>query len=89
MGGAAGLLWLRTAGCREGVPAAGEHPSILAPRHRPSCCSNFVAARAACSIAFMEGEEAAWQDLEEIYVPAVNAGRLPLRVVAFVALPTW
>ena len=37
----------------------------------------------------MEGEEAAWQDLEEVYLPAANAGLLPLRIYAFVALPTW
>lgn len=40
-------------------------------------------------IAYMEGEEAAWSDLQEVYSPAADAGRLPLRVYAFVALPTW
>lgn len=40
-------------------------------------------------IAYMEGEEAAWSDLEEVYAPAADAGALPLRVYAFVALPTW
>eukprot|EP00887_Chlorella_sp_A99_P005517 scaffold1.g5517.t1 len=40
-------------------------------------------------LAFMEGEEAAWEDLEEIYVPAADAGQLPLRLYSFVPLPTW
>ena len=40
-------------------------------------------------VAFMAGEEAAWRDLEEVYMPAANEGRLQLRVHAFVALPTW
>jgi hypothetical protein len=42
-----------------------------------------------CRLAFQEGEEAAWEDLEDIYVPAANEGRLPLRIYAFVPLPTW
>jgi len=37
----------------------------------------------------MEGEEAAWEDLEEIYIPAANEGRLPLRLYSFVPLTTW
>ncbi|KAL4419238.1 hypothetical protein ABPG77_001176 [Micractinium sp. CCAP 211/92] len=40
-------------------------------------------------IAFMEGEEAAWEDLEGVYVPAANEGRLPLRIHSFVPLTTW
>ncbi|KAL4431236.1 hypothetical protein ABPG75_006492 [Micractinium tetrahymenae] len=40
-------------------------------------------------IAFLEGEEAAWEDLEEVYVPAANEGRLPLRIHSFVPLTTW
>ena len=42
-----------------------------------------------CRLAFQEGEEAAWEDLEASYVPAANEGRLPLRIYAFVPLPTW
>ena len=37
----------------------------------------------------MDGEEAAWEDLEEVYVPAANAGTLALRVYAFVPLAGW
>ena len=37
----------------------------------------------------MEGEEAAWEDLEQIYAPAADAGELPLRLYSFVPLPTW
>lgn len=37
----------------------------------------------------MEGEGAAWDDLEEVLAPAAAEGRLPLRVYAFVPLPTW
>lgn len=37
----------------------------------------------------MEGEEAAWEDLEGVYVPAANEGRLPLRIHSFVPLTTW
>lgn len=40
-------------------------------------------------IAFLDGEEAAWEDLEEVYLPAANQGSLKLRVRAFVALPLW
>ena len=58
------------------------HLSLAAVPPCCSCCS-------CCRVAFQEGEEAAWEDLEHIYVPAANEGRLPLRVYAFVALPTW
>lgn len=37
----------------------------------------------------MEGEEAAWDDLEHVYLPAADAGALPLRLYAFVPLPSW
>lgn len=40
-------------------------------------------------IAFLDGEDAAWEDLEEVYLPAANAGTLKIRVQAFVALSTW
>ncbi|GAB4817570.1 hypothetical protein N2152v2_004616 [Parachlorella kessleri] len=40
-------------------------------------------------LAFQEGEEAAWEDLEGIYLPAADAGDLPLRLYSFVALTTW
>jgi hypothetical protein len=40
-------------------------------------------------VAFLEGEEAAWEDLQDIYVPAADEGRLPLRVYSFVPLTTW
>lgn len=40
-------------------------------------------------LAFVEGEEAAWEDLEQIYLPAADAGDLPLRLYSFVPLTTW
>lgn len=40
-------------------------------------------------VAFHEGEEAAWEDLEQIYLPAADAGELPIRLYSFVPLPTW
>lgn len=40
-------------------------------------------------VAFIDGEEAAWDDLENIYAPAADAGELPLRLYSFVPLPTW
>lgn len=59
---------------------------------RIACCRSLLLPSHATHhrrIAFMEGEKAAWQDLEEVYAPAADEGRLPLRVYAFVALPTW
>jgi len=40
-------------------------------------------------IAFLEGEDAAWDDLEEVYLPAANDGSLKIRINSFVPLPTW
>lgn len=40
-------------------------------------------------IAFLEGEDAAWEDLEEVYLPAADDGSLKLRINMFVPLRTW
>jgi hypothetical protein len=40
-------------------------------------------------VAFQEGEEAAWDDLEGVYVPAADDGALRVRLYAFVPLSTW
>eukprot|EP00192_Tetraselmis_astigmatica_P008994 CAMPEP_0117649734 /NCGR_PEP_ID=MMETSP0804-20121206/1146_1 /TAXON_ID=1074897 /ORGANISM="Tetraselmis astigmatica, Strain CCMP880" /LENGTH=644 /DNA_ID=CAMNT_0005455523 /DNA_START=86 /DNA_END=2020 /DNA_ORIENTATION=- len=40
-------------------------------------------------IDFMWGPEAAWRDLEEVYMPAANDGKLKLRVHTSVPLSTW
>jgi hypothetical protein len=40
-------------------------------------------------VAFQEGEEAAWEDLEQVYLPAADAGELPIRLYSFVPLMTW
>jgi len=37
----------------------------------------------------IEGEDAAWNDLLQIYLPAAADGTLRLRVRAFLPLPTW
>ena len=39
--------------------------------------------------AFQDGEDAAWDDLEQVYGPAADAGTLPLRVHAYLPLTTW
>lgn len=53
------------------------------------CCCWLAQLHDMGRVAFMEGEEAAWEDLEEIYEPAADAGELPLRLYAFVPLTTW
>jgi predicted amidohydrolase YtcJ len=40
-------------------------------------------------IAFLEGEDAAWEDLEDVYLSAAEDGSLKLRVNVFFPLPTW
>ncbi len=40
-------------------------------------------------IAFLEGEDAAWDDLEEVYLPAADDGSLKIKVNVFFPLPTW
>ena len=40
-------------------------------------------------IAFLEGETAAWDDLEEVYMQVANTGEMKIRVAAFVPLSTW
>ena len=40
-------------------------------------------------VAFQDGEEAAWEDLNLIYIPAADAGELPIRISSFVPLSTW
>jgi predicted amidohydrolase YtcJ len=40
-------------------------------------------------IAFLEGEDAAWDDLEQVYLPAADDGSLKIRINVFVPLPTW
>lgn len=31
----------------------------------------------------------AWDTLENVYMPAADAGNLPMRLLAMVPLPTW
>lgn len=68
--------------------ALSAHTQLALFKAVPVCASQTLLC-CCCRVAFMEGEEAAWQDLEEVYLPAANQGKLPLRIYAFVALPTW
>jgi predicted amidohydrolase YtcJ len=77
--------------CADRIPplSAAERRAALRAAARHALSRGVTMVHCMGRVAFMEGEEAAWQDLEQVLLPAADGGALPLRVYALVPLPTW
>lgn len=73
------------------IPSVGkkERQAALQAAQRHALARGVTAVHDMGRVAFQEGQDAAWEDLMEVYVPAAADGTLKLRVRAFVPLTTW
>ena len=70
-------------------PPAVERRAALLAAQAHALARGVTAVHDMGQVAFQAGENAAWEDLEEVYTPAAADGSLKLRLRAFVPLSTW